>query len=75
MELLSGRTQEKLDALEPGSFVMIVEGYHSDADKKLMACMWRNRARTVNCLVGKIEIDSMRKKTEAIEREQRGAAT
>jgi hypothetical protein len=29
--------------------------------------MWRNKAATVNCLVGKIELTGMRQKVDALE--------
>lgn len=67
--LLSKTTREKLSELEPGSFVMVVDGYDDQPKKKVIACMWRNRAETVNFLVGKIEIEGMRKKIEALEHE------
>lgn len=67
IDLLSEKTREKLNGLEPGSFVATVEGYDDQPEMKLMGCMWRNKAATVNCLIGKIELTGMRKKLEAME--------
>jgi hypothetical protein len=67
---LSAPSQAKLIGLEPGSFVATVEGYDDQPERKLMACMWRNKAATVNCLVGKIELTGMRMKLEGLEDQQ-----
>jgi hypothetical protein len=67
IDTLSEKTQEKLMGLEPGSFVATVEGYDDKPEMKILGCMWRNKAPTVNCLIGKIELTGMRKKLEAME--------
>lgn len=67
--LFSQSTQDKLNELEAGSFVMMVEGVDDQPEKKLMACMWRNRAQTVDCFISKIEVNGMRMKITAIEQE------
>jgi hypothetical protein len=72
IDLLSEPTQVKLMGLEPGSFVATIEGYDDQPERKLMACMWRNKAATVNCLVGKIELTGMRQKVDALEDQRVG---
>jgi len=56
----------KVQEMSPGSFVVALEGCEKDWKKKMMLVMWRCRSDTVNCMVGKVEMEGMRSKLKAI---------
>jgi hypothetical protein len=58
---------KKMQEISPGSFVVALEGCEKDWKKKMMLVMWRCRSDTVNCMVGKVEMEGMRSKLKAIQ--------
>ena len=58
--------QKKLDDLNPGSFVVMLEGYEKDVSKKMFLVMWRREKKFVTCFVTKIERDAIVSKMGAL---------
>jgi len=56
----------ELKPLEPGSFVVALEGYEKDWVKKMFLVMWRCRGDALNCLVAKVEMDAILSKLRAV---------
>ena len=52
--------------MDPGSFVVALEGYEEDIFQKMFLVMWRCRGDAVNCLVAKVEMEGMKSKLRAI---------
>jgi len=59
--------KERIRALTPGCFVMVLEGYEKEYAKKMIMVMWRCRGDRLNCLVNKVEIEGMQSKIRCIE--------
>jgi len=55
-----------LEPLEPGSFVVVLEGYEKDIVKKMFVVMWRCRGVAMNCLVAKVEMEAIIAKLRAL---------
>jgi len=56
----------KILELKEGSFVVVLEGFENDIEKKMMMVMWRCRGDAVNCLVSKIEKPGIESKLRAL---------
>jgi len=66
MKTFSDTLMPQLRELSVGSFVVVLEGYENEIDKKMFLVMWRCRGDAVNCLVSQIEIDGVKSKLRAI---------
>ena len=66
LELFSDVFAVQVRKLDPGSVVVALKGYENDIFRKLFVVMWRCRKDAVNCLVGKVEIDGVKSKIQAI---------
>ena len=53
-----------LEELDPGSFVVALDGYEKDISKKMYLVMWRKNG-VVDCFVTKVEKDAMLSKMRA----------
>ena len=56
--------QKVLEELDPGSFVVALNGYENDISKKMYLVMWRKNG-VVDCFVTKVEKDAMLSKMRA----------
>lgn len=61
---------EQARPLSVGAFVVLLKGYETDMNRKMMLTMWRCRGDAINCLVNKVEVDGMKSKLAAIKEEQ-----
>jgi hypothetical protein len=57
LEVISDEFAESVQKLEPGSSVVVLEGYKSDVFQKLFLVMWRCRGNAMDCLVAKVEME------------------
>jgi len=63
-DTFSQHFQKVLEELDPGSFVVALDGYEKDISKKMYLVMWRKNG-VVDCFVTKIEKDAMLSKMRA----------
>ena len=57
--------QSKISDLEPGSFVVALEGHEDDLGKKMFLVMWK-RKNALECFVTKVEIDGIVSRLRAL---------
>ena len=65
-DIFSEAFQKNIRALEPGSFVVALEGYEKDILKKMFLVMWRCHGEKLDCLVAKVEMDAIVVKMRAL---------
>jgi hypothetical protein len=68
LEIFSEKFAESVRKLEPGSFVVALEGYERDVFQKLFLVMWRCRGDAIDCLVAKVEMEGLKSKLRATQR-------
>ena len=63
--IFSQTFQEKLSQVDPGSFVVTLQGHENDQAKKMFLIMWK-RTNALECFVSKVEMDGMISKLRAL---------
>jgi 16S rRNA C967 or C1407 C5-methylase (RsmB/RsmF family) len=66
--------QEVARPFTVGSFVVLLQGYETQPDRRLILTMWRCRGDNVNGLVAKVEQDLMRSRLQMVDEEPTAAA-
>jgi hypothetical protein len=63
--IFSQTFQDEINKLEPGSFVIALEGHDHDVGKKMFLVMWR-RQTVLECFVAKVEMDGIKSRLRAL---------
>ena len=59
--------QAMVRPLSTGSFVVLLDGFQENYGEKMLLTLWRCRGDNIDCLVAKIEIETIKSKLEALE--------